>query len=140
MGEMISRRLPPWEWLTKAFLVTWPLALSFQIWLVNKIHAHDVALSELNLIVAQSARTSESDSEKLRLKIISEVGEKTALRYAEIAAKLEALQLAMIRLEERGKLTGTMQLPSTTPVPWLTNANIPGLGGYFVPNVQGVPK
>lgn len=106
MSNESSMRKPhvAWEILTRLFLITYPLGLSFQLWLVNQIHGHDLSIQELRAWQGNMPKFSQADADVLRLKVRDELRSEMNLNMMNITAKLEGIQSTVIRLEERHKL------------------------------------
>lgn len=106
MSNQTPERKPHfiWELLTRTFLATYPLVVAFHVWVVTKIHSHDLAIAEIRAWQGNVPKFSTSDAENLRLRVLAEVKAETAVQNAGIIAKLESIQATVIRLEERHKL------------------------------------
>ncbi len=98
-----------WEILTRVFLATYPLVVAFHVWVVTKIHSHDLAIQEIKSWQGNSPKFSQADAENLRLRIAAEFRAESLVQNATIAAKLESIQATVIRLEERHKLQEAVQ-------------------------------
>lgn len=111
MSNLPSERKPHaiWEILTRAFLASYPLVVAFHIWLVTKIHAHDLAIQELKSWQGNMPKFGQADAENLRLRVLTEVRADAAVQNAGVIAKLESIQATVIRLEERHKLQEALQ-------------------------------
>jgi len=94
-----------WDSLTKILLVSWPLILAYNVWIVKQLHALEMRLhdtqSEVQKILSEGPRYTTGDAENLRLRILEQVNERMDGQLTAIAVKLEAIQMTVVRLEER---------------------------------------
>jgi len=93
-----------WDLLTKLFLVSWPLVLAYNVWIVQQIHIHDVKLSRIEQGLTQAASAEQQERDIQRLRIVAEIDAKYAAQWLTVATKLEQIQTMVIRLEERQRL------------------------------------
>lgn len=94
-----------WEVLSRLFLVTWPFALSFQVWIVTKIHSHDLQLQSIRTWQGTKPQFTHDDAESLRIRLLAESRVEMGVQLGIISGKLEAIQSSVIRLDERYQLT-----------------------------------
>lgn len=99
-----------WEILTKLFLVSWPLLIGYQVWVVQRIHSHDIQLTAIAEKLTSATSVNTSEQETLRYRITAELEAKYSIQTAAIAAKLEQIQATVIRLEERQRLQSPHEL------------------------------
>lgn len=101
----ISRRSPNgWELLSRIFLLTWPLAISFQVWIVTKIHSHDLEIQSVKAWQGGAPQFTHVDAENLRNRLLAESRLELSVQMNVISTKLESIQASVIRLEERYRL------------------------------------
>jgi len=105
MNEPRSRVLSfLWDILTKILLLSWPLLIGYNAWIVQKIHNLEMSLRETQNEVrklSEGPRYTMGDAENLRMRILEQVNARMEGQLGTISAKLEIIQMSVVRVEER---------------------------------------